>query len=127
MSNFEKPELYLVQVKINQKAMILGISAYNLTKKQSVVWKPENSYNAMFYPNPANGYFNFVYSVDAPGAEIAMEVCDIAGKVLMRKQMQEAKGQAIIGVDELPTGSYLVNLVVNGSISSTQKLNIINK
>ncbi len=56
-----------------------------------------------------------------------LEVCDLLGKVMYTKIIDQTEGELLIETSSFPSGNYFVKLQTNGAVLKTKKLTISNK
>ena len=113
---------YNAPVKTNTTLNTLGSSGANVSVKP-VPNAAANTFSV--YPNPAENTFNAVINSDNATSAI-LKIADVAGRVILTKQIAIQKGMQTIPVDvsRLSSGTYFVSFDSNGS-TQTQKLVII--
>lgn len=81
-----------------------------------------NNFGMSVYPNPANANTTVSFELNNEAA-VVITVTDLAGKVVATQNLGTVAGANSVTVDtqSLTNGVYMVNLSVNGSVS-TQKL-----
>jgi hypothetical protein len=81
-----------------------------------------NNFGMSVYPNPANANTTVSFELSNE-ASVVISVTDLAGKVVATQNLGTVSGANNVTVDtqSLTNGVYMVNLSVNGSVS-TQKL-----
>lgn len=86
--------------------------------------KAESAVTTSAYPNPSYGGTTLkINSTEAGFARISIQ--DLQGKVWLSKQSEIIKGENNINLDELKSlnrGIYIARLVINGSMTGSQKL-----
>jgi hypothetical protein len=78
------------------------------------------------YPNPANDMLNVNFTL-ANAGEVSIELLDLSGKLITsisKEQMELGAMQKQLNVAEIVSGSYLLNISVNGT-TKMEKVNII--
>ena len=83
------------------------------TSPISIIELEDVSYK--IYPNPANDYVKIAASNNA---EFEVIVSDLMGRTVMKRSAQN--GNLYIDTDSLSNGTYVVNIITNGAISSTK-------
>jgi hypothetical protein len=80
------------------------------------------SYNMSVYPNPANANTTLSFELSNE-AQASVNVTDLAGKVVFTQALGTVNGtqNVTLNTESLTNGVYMVNLTVNGTVS-TQKL-----
>jgi hypothetical protein len=80
------------------------------------------SYNMNVFPNPANANTTLSFELNNE-AQAAVSVTDLAGKVVFTQALGTVNGSqnVTLNTESLTNGVYMVNLSVNGTVS-TQKL-----
>ena len=83
-----------------------------------------NNSNPYFsvYPNPANEYFYFEYSMSEKIGVIQIAVTDITGKILLQKELNNLKDIVIIKTIGFPKGTYNCSLYNGNKIIYNSKL-----
>ncbi len=78
------------------------------------------------YPNPANQEINLLITLDSP-SDIQLEITDILGKVLNRKQYTSVQGERLLKIDVsfLPQGIYQVSVRNAKGEVEQKKFNVI--
>lgn len=81
-----------------------------------------NTFGMNVYPNPANANTTVSFELNNE-AEVAVNVTDLAGKVVFSQNLGTVAGaqNVTMNTESLTNGVYMVNLSVNGTVS-TQKL-----
>ncbi len=89
--------------------------------------KVEKQENLMFriYPNPAKEWVIVYYKTEASPS--TLEVCDLLGKVIYTKIIDQTEGELLIETSSFPSGNYFVKLQTKGATLKTEKLTISNK
>jgi len=82
----------------------------------------ENTYALSVYPNPANTNATVSFSLNNEAA-VSINVTDLSGKVVYMNTLGTVNGTQSVNVttDALKSGVYMVNVTVDGNVS-TQKL-----
>jgi len=82
----------------------------------------ENTYALSVYPNPANTNATVSFSLNKEAA-VSINVTDLSGKVVYMNTLGTVNGTQSVNVttDALKSGVYMVNVTVDGNVS-TQKL-----
>jgi len=82
----------------------------------------ENSFGMNVYPNPANASATVSFELSNE-ADVVLTVTDLSGKVVFNNAMGTVNGaqKVTVNTDSLTSGVYMVNINVNGTVS-TQKL-----
>jgi len=106
------------------------------TLKQTKKWQSNDpshgNYQEFFlkvYPNPANHYFIVEYRTERdvkPGSVIFVTVTDISGHEVLNFLVKRNFDQVVVPTDNLPAGTYIISLKLNGKQKDQVKL-IINK
>ena len=69
------------------------------------------------YPNPVTEVANFTFAgIDAPVCEIA--IYNTVGQLVKMEEAAVENAKASINISELPVGTYLYNVIVNGNVSN---------
>ena len=77
------------------------------------------------YPNPAYDYVTIEYRISEKlYNKLRLEIFNSQGKIVFSKQLQGGDNDELIGLSELSPGAYMVSLLGDGVIISTEKLNI---
>jgi hypothetical protein len=82
--------------------------------------------NLSAYPNPASGMVTVNFEA-LHGAELVMQITDLAGKVVMtfdKEKLNKGQFEKKIDVSSLPVGSYILSLEMNGAFA-TEKINVV--
>jgi copper chaperone CopZ len=89
---------------------------------QANVSEIEGLSSVAVYPNPATASTNVAIELTNE-AEVAITVTDLSGKVVYSNALGTVNGtqNVTINTDSISGGAYLVNVSVNGTVS-TQKL-----
>jgi phage-related protein len=79
------------------------------------------------YPNPFTDYINIDFNNTSAGENIAVDVYDVAGRMVMRRNFGKlTEGAQTLRLNaaegKLTTGVYLVTLTVNGKPVAVSKL-----
>ncbi len=77
------------------------------------------------YPNPARQYFTIEYAVAKDAENLYLEVSDINGDVVYKKQLDYRQDQIIVPADHLPTGQYFCYIKINNTIIKTEKFVLV--
>ena len=76
--------------------------------------------NIFVYPNPFDDHIKLEYSLDQ-AENVKIQLIDVFGRIVMRfnEQLRD-KGthEEMIGIPEIPSGTYLLNVEADGIISS---------
>lgn len=71
------------------------------------------------YPNPVNNMLCIEQKHPAAGNECIMHLCDLAGRIVITKQLSEAK--TILDLSDIENGIYMVR-IINGNHVSVKKI-----
>ena len=84
----------------------------------------ENAIGLNVYPNPASELVNISFT--ATGADYTIQMTDLQGRVVETRTMNNLNGEQLINIatDNLAKGSYLINILSNGS-TTTKKVVIL--
>ncbi len=84
----------------------------------------ENAIGLNVYPNPASELVNISFT--ATGADYTLQMTDLQGRVVETRFMNNLNGEQLINIatDNLAKGSYLINILSNGS-TTTKKVVIL--
>jgi fibronectin type 3 domain-containing protein len=74
----------------------------------SIVEYESESMNVSIYPNPSNGVFNVDMDFSDIGAQAAMTITDISGKII--SQQEVVNGINVLNLEHIKTGIYLVSI-----------------
>jgi hypothetical protein len=125
--NFIARNLLLKLHKINYTEPIYDVSQ-NDSKKMMVRKPQKETQNDMLfrlYPNPAKDWFIVYYKTKS--MPFTIEVCDLLGKVIYAKAIEQTEGELMIETASFPSGNYFVKLQAQGATLKTEKLTISNK
>jgi hypothetical protein len=78
------------------------------------------------YPNPANDYIIVEYHLDDIPSQGMIIIHNATGRIIKSYSISRSRNQEIIPVSDLPTGLYLITLVIEGVREVSAKINIIN-
>jgi hypothetical protein len=64
------------------------------------------------YPNPANEVANLLFNADLKDSEVTISITDAAGRIVSKKNVNNLRSGAIVGLDinELANGVYEVTV-----------------
>lgn len=89
------------------------------------VEETEKSENEIkIYPNPNNGNFNFEYRLK-PNETGLLNIMDVTGKLVANYTLENNKNNLQINANDLNSGVYLYQIIINGSLVNGDKLVII--
>ena len=74
------------------------------------------------YPNPANSYVNFDYSLELGVRQARLEIFNVIGEVVVSEELDNQFQSAKISLDDIKKGVYFYRLVVDGKKSNIKKL-----
>ncbi len=100
--------------------LILGMLNANTTELKS-------DFKLEIFPNPAANSVSIEFDL-LNNASTQIEILDLSGKlilVLEKENLEAGINKKLINVSGITAGSYIVNLKVDGKLSSKEKLNII--
>lgn len=83
--------------------------------------------NVNIYPNPASSLIYLEFEL-LNNAETQVEIVDLSGKqilILDKENFEAGKNKKSINISSISSGSYIVNLKLDGKLSKSEKLNII--
>lgn len=72
------------------------------------------------YPNPASSAVHFNYEVSA-GVHASISVYNLLGQEVLKQDLTNIQGQAVLSVADLTEGIYFCNLKVDGRTVKTEK------
>jgi len=104
---------------------------YDMPKSESkrvfAKTQKETQDNLLFrvYPNPAKDWTIVYYKTKTLPSTI--EICDLLGKVIYTKVIEQSEGELMIETASFPSGNYFVKLQAQGATLKTEKLTISNK
>lgn len=78
---------------------------------------PTSNVNVSIYPNPTNGNVNLDFVLEE-SANTLVDVYDMTGKSILRKEVEARKDRNVISLDLLdqPAGIYSVKIIINGRV-----------
>lgn len=90
---------------------------------------PTNATPGMFttsnvYPNPNNGRMSMDYELKE-GSKGELSIFDLQGRRIKNVELEQGKHSLEVDGSDMPSGVYLYNVSINGSIVTTNKLVII--
>lgn len=77
------------------------------------------------YPNPAQQEFTLDYIVKDMTGDIHIRMVNIIGQPVYQHVSANHQGQLLINIDNMPSGVYFCQLIVNNTILCSEKVNII--
>ena len=78
-----------------------------------------NSEAFKLYPNPSeDGMFNI--TVD-DYSEVAITIADLTGRIILKKPYQSVDSEVSIDLSNQPSGIYIINVTVNGTVIASKK------
>lgn len=112
--------------KIKYTEPIYDIS-HSESKKMVGKTQKETQDNLLFriYPNPAKDWVIVYYKIKSFPSTI--EVCDLLGKVIYSKVVEQQEGELMIETASFPSGNYFVKLLSKGAVLKVEKMTISNK
>lgn len=124
--NYIARDLLLKLHKINYTEPIYDIS-HSESKKMAGITQKETQDNLLFrvYPNPAKDWVIVYYKTKTLPSTI--EICDLLGKVIYTKVIEQSEGELMIETASFPSGNYFVKLQDKGATLKAEKLTISNK
>lgn len=88
--------------------------------------KPQiNNSGIKVYPNPANEYFTIEYRTGNKYNRVWLEIYDLTGRCLMKKDLKAGDNDEMIDIQDLITGMYLVSIYGDENIIASERLNIV--
>ena len=72
------------------------------------------------YPNPASSAVHFNYELSA-GVRASVSVYNLLGQEVLKQDLTDLQGQAVLSVADLTEGIYFCNLKVDGRTVKTEK------
>lgn len=76
-------------------------------------------------PNPATGYFIAGWDLHEESESTTIVLTDINGRAVYKTAVYNQKNEKVINTGNLAPGTYVVNILVNGKIIETKKLNLL--
>ena len=78
---------------------------------------PTSNVNVVIYPNPSNGNVNLDFVLEESASAI-IDVYDMSGRSVLRKEFDAHKDRNMISLDLLdqPSGIYSVKININGKL-----------
>ncbi len=73
------------------------------------------------FPNPAQDYINIEYSTNKSPTFIAVNITDLAGRVIYAQVLENQEQYLTIPTKDLPPGQYFCQLFVDGSVGASRK------
>ena len=76
--------------------------------------------NLNIYPNPFDDYIKLEYLLDQ-AETVKIQLIDVFGRIVIRfdeKLRDKGMHEEMIGIPEIPSGTYLLNVEADGIISS---------
>jgi hypothetical protein len=117
--------LLLKANKINYVEPINDITQISKGKRVgNIKTEPDNNTLLKIYPNPAKEWVIVYYKVESVPAKI--EICDLLGKVILTKVVEQSEGEVLIETSSLTSGSYILKLQSADNTLRTTKLTISN-
>ena len=80
--------------------------------------------NFKVYPNPNSGNFNIEYKL-MPNEKGVVNILDVTGKLVESHILENSKNNLQINANDLYSGVYLYQIIVNGNLVNADKLVII--
>lgn len=74
------------------------------------------------YPNPANSFVNFSYSLTNGTQAATMKIFNIVGECVQTLPLSAAQNKSTINVQNIPAGIYVCEIVANGCQPVYQKM-----
>ncbi|MCD4773822.1 MAG: T9SS type A sorting domain-containing protein, partial [Bacteroidales bacterium] len=98
--------------------------------KSNPVWDfkiPDNDKELLMkiFPNPAGNYFIIEYDLSEFQGNSILVISDINGKQLKLFILKSEHNQLIISTEYFKSGTYLVQLMLNGTLKESTKIVII--
>ncbi|MEI6347149.1 MAG: T9SS type A sorting domain-containing protein [Bacteroidota bacterium] len=111
--------------KINYAEPINDITQISKGKRVSnIKTDQDNNTRLKIYPNPAKEWVIVYYKVESVPSKI--EICDLLGKVVLSKVVEQSEGEILIETSSLTSGSYILKLQSDDNTLRTIKLTISN-
>ena len=111
-----------------QEPIILPDTSLKSTKKDKYRGAKQSMTGSglKVYPNPANDYIIIEYQFDDIPSQGMINIHNASGRIIKSFSISRSRNQEIIPVSDLPTGLYLITLVIEGVKKVSAKINIIN-
>ncbi len=77
------------------------------------------------FPNPAQDYINIEYSTTKSPKFIAVNITDLAGRVVYAQVLENQEQYLTISTKDLPSGQYFCQLFIDGSMGATRKFVLV--
>jgi parallel beta-helix repeat protein len=84
--------------------------------------KPVKYTTMSLQPNPARDYTSIYYRTDRIKEQKEILITDLRGKILLRKDVRLSEDNVALILTEVPNGTYIISLLANGVIVSSEKL-----
>lgn len=84
--------------------------------------KPIHSDSFKLYPNPASDLCIIEYSTSSQNSDASIQIIDIQGRKIKHLKLNKSSDFVLLRLNDVSSGVYLIQLVENGVITSTQKL-----
>jgi len=112
-------EIMLAELGHRQATFIPLVPHINETRTARTGQESEKEIR--LWPNPAHSYFELQYPLSEESYGIII-LKDALGKNVIQKQLYSGSEKHLVEINELQSGAYLVELLINGNLVFTQKL-----
>lgn len=83
---------------------------------------PVNETNIYVIPNPANSFCKVIFE----GVEVSeIEIRNMIGSICLKQKISSNSFQALLNIETLLNGSYIINVLNKGKLIKSLKLNVI--
>lgn len=95
-------------------------------KSAEIIKDVESDESADFrlYPNPAKDYFTVEYDAPLTAGIVYIEISDMTGKKVQVQTLAPGRDKKMISTKNLSFGVYVVNFIIDGNITESEKLTI---
>lgn len=115
-------KLVLIAITALSLLFMNGFGASTL-QAQSLEQKIKGVKISKAYPNPAQDYIQFDYSLPQGTEKAEIQFFNLIGEVVLKKELQQTADKTKISIQQLQKGVYFYRLVINNKDrGSIQKL-----
>ncbi len=112
---------------MNYEEPIVNESTLKSSRKDKYHWKSSRSIKSdlKVFPNPAKDYLVIEYQKESDDDQLQIVILDMQGRRIGLYQLDKNTDQKIIPTTGMKTGSYMIQLYVNGVHKKSNKIMVI--
>ncbi|MGB0523963.1 MAG: T9SS type A sorting domain-containing protein [Flammeovirgaceae bacterium] len=104
--------LILIAITTLTLLTINGLGSFNL-QAQSLEQEVQGIKISKAYPNPAQDYVQFNYTIPQGSAKVEIQFFNMIGEVVLKQELQANTSNARLSISKLQKGVYFYRLVIN--------------